>query len=181
MAGVVSRPTYKCDDHWWHCLTLSSSNLQPGQQMPYGQVPGAPSGGAPPPPSSEAPPLPSGEAPAAQSGATSTAGTPGVAGTDYSAYYAQYYAQQTQSMTPEQQAYYNSCVSFLNHYLTCRNAEWLSFPFPKTGIQGLVSTIPSIPTASSTDRYRSRRDECHGHCLPTATTTAFACCACTAS
>ncbi|KAI9615061.1 hypothetical protein H4Q26_011599 [Puccinia striiformis f. sp. tritici PST-130] len=74
-------------------------------QMPshYGQPPLPSSGDAPPPPASDAPPLPTGDASAGQPGAATPA-----AGQDYSAYYAQYYAQQAQTMTAEQRAYYNS-------------------------------------------------------------------------
>ncbi|KAG0151681.1 hypothetical protein CROQUDRAFT_86297 [Cronartium quercuum f. sp. fusiforme G11] len=74
---------------------------QTGQQAPYGQMPRTGSGTEGSlPPSSDAPPLPTTD--------QTTRTAPGTATADYSAYYAQYYAQQTQSMTPEQQAYYNS-------------------------------------------------------------------------
>lgn len=107
----------------------------PGQ-MPqqYGQPPLPPSGEAPPPPSSEAPPLPAGDAPAPPSGQpTPTPATPGRpaasnAGPDYSAYYAQYYAQQAQTMTPEQRAYYNSpeYTAWYQQYLQYQQAHALA-------------------------------------------------------
>ncbi|PLW06430.1 hypothetical protein PCANC_23551 [Puccinia coronata f. sp. avenae] len=95
-----------------------------GQMPPqYGQPPLPTTGDAPPPPSSDAPPLPTGDAPAppgGQPGAATPAGTaPGATGQDYSAYYAQYYAQQAQTMTAEQRAYYNSpeYIAWYQQYL----------------------------------------------------------------
>ncbi|CAH7687465.1 hypothetical protein BY996DRAFT_4601163 [Phakopsora pachyrhizi] len=80
----------------------------PGIASPYGQVPPT-AGAAPPPPSTDAPPLPSGDAPAPPNSQPNSApGSTAATTQDYSAYYAQYYAQQAQTMTPEQQAYYNS-------------------------------------------------------------------------
>ncbi|MBW0494785.1 hypothetical protein O181_034500 [Austropuccinia psidii MF-1] len=80
---------------------------QPPQQ--YSQAPPIPSNEAPPPPAGDTPPLPTGEAPPPPGQpSNATSGTPAHPAQDYSSYYAQYYAQQAQTMTPEQQAYFNS-------------------------------------------------------------------------
>ncbi|EFP88278.1 uncharacterized protein PGTG_14362 [Puccinia graminis f. sp. tritici CRL 75-36-700-3] len=127
-----------------------------GQMAPqYGQPPLPSSGDAPPPPSSEAPPLPTGEAPGPPSGQPGTAAPAGTASSqDYSAYYAQYYAQQAQTMTAEQRAYYNSpeYTAWYQQYLQYQQQAQASGAVNPMAAaaqpQPMVSSQPPLPSSA---------------------------------
>ncbi|KAA1082292.1 hypothetical protein PGTUg99_031673 [Puccinia graminis f. sp. tritici] len=121
----------------------------------YGQPPLPSSGDAPPPPSSEAPPLPTGEAPGPPSGQPGTAAPAGTASSqDYSAYYAQYYAQQAQTMTAEQRAYYNSpeYTAWYQQYLQYQQQAQASGAVNPMAAaaqpQPMVSSQPPLPSSA---------------------------------
>ncbi|POW14413.1 hypothetical protein PSTT_02872 [Puccinia striiformis] len=95
-------------------------------------------------PASDAPPLPTGDASAGQPGAATPA-----AGQDYSAYYAQYYAQQAQTMTAEQRAYYNSIycmVPTISPISTTSSSYWRSQPMAAASQQQQQQAMPMVPS-----------------------------------